>query len=417
MHYRSKCLICLFVFTLPTGCGSPPPIAPPPVAQVTVSEPKAREVVDYEDFTGRTDAASSIDIRARVSGYLIKVDFKDGDIVKQGDLLYEIDPRPFQAALDEAKGQVQYLLAAKKLADIQVGRYTELAKKSAASQQDLDQYLAQQAENLGQLKTAEAAVVNAQLNLDFTRVTAPIAGRVSRTFITAGNLVNADTTLLTTLRSINPMYAYFNIEEPTVLRIQKMVRDGIIKTRATRTVHVQMGLADDVERKFPLSGLLDFINNTVDPQTGTLQVRGTFENPYTAGGPPPILTPGLFVRVRLHVGVPHQVLLVTERAIGTDQGLKFVYVVDKDDKVLYRPVKLGLMFDGLQAIEEGLKPGERVVVNGLQRIRPGVQVQTDPTDMASLASPGQPDRKPIAKPSGTKPSGVQPAAPGPSKKS
>ena len=412
MHGRSQCLICLFAVTSLVGCGSPPPIVPPPTPQVTVSEPKVREVVDYEDFTGRTDAASSVDIRARVSGYLIKVNFKDGDVVKQGELLYEIDARPFQAALDEAKGQVQYLMAVKKLADIQVKRYTELAKKAAASEQDLDQYLAQQAENLGQLKTAEAKVVNAQLNLDFTRVTAPIAGRVSRTFVTAGNLVNADSTLLTTLRSIDPMYAYFNIEEPTVLRIQKMVRDGIIKMRITRKVHVQMGLADDVERKFPLSGLLDFVNNTIDPQTGTLQVRGTFENAYTPNGPPPVLTPGLFVRVRLHAGMPHQVLLLTERAIGTDQGQKFVYVVDKDNKVVYRPVKLGLMFDGLQAIEEGLKPGDRVVVNGLQRIRPGVQVETDQADMATLASPAQPDRRPTPTPAGAKP-----AKPGPSAKS
>ena len=186
------------------------------------------------------------------------------------------------------------------------------------------------------------------------------------------------------------MYAYFNVEEPTVLRIQKMVREGHHRDPEQSRDPRGDGAGRRHRAKFPLHGLLDFVNNTVDPQTGTLQVRGTFANPYTFPGPPPVLVPGLFVRVRLAMGPPHQALLLTEQAIGTDQGQKFVYVVDAENKVGYRRVTLGQTFDGLQAIEEGLEANERVVVNGLQRIRPGLTVEAVQVDMASLATPARP---------------------------
>ena len=365
------------VLIIPVGCSqAPPPAAPEPLV-VKVALPIEREVADFEEFTGRTDAVSRVDIRARVSGYLVKVNFKDGDIVEKGKLLYEIDPRPFQADLDMTKGELERLEAQKKLLDIQVDRYQKLALKGAASQQDVDEYMAQQAENIGAIKTAEARIVQAKLNLGFTQITAPITGDISRTLLTVGNLINADKTSLTTLVSIDPMYAYFNIEEPTLLRVQKMMREGIVKHRIGE-IKVWMGLADDVDLKFPLTGTLDFVNNTVDPQTGTILVRGTFANPYKLPDRNPMLTPGLFVRVRLNIGPTHKTLLIDQRAIGTDQGQKYVYVVDKDNKVAYHRVKLGQIFDGLQAIEDGLKPGERVVVDGLQRIRPGVVVKPEP---------------------------------------
>jgi RND family efflux transporter MFP subunit len=409
MRYHCDTLFCLLLTALLLGCEQSLPVAPPAVPKVTVSRPLQREVTDYEDFTGRTDAVTTVDIRARVTGYLIKVNFKDGDIVKEGDLLYEIDPRPFQAALDQAQGQVERLEANKKLLVVQVDRYTKLAAKGAGNQQDLDEYLAKQAENIGAMKAAQAQVDMANLNLGFTRVAAPINGRISRTLITPGNLVAADTTLLTTIKSVDPMYAYFNIEEPTVLRLQAMVRDGTIRSRSIHEVEVQMGLADDVLRKFPLRGTFDFVNNTIDPQTGTLQVRGVFPNPY-ALHEPPMLTPGLFVRVRMPLSRPHPVLLVTERAIGTDQGQKFVYVIGKDNQVGYRRAKLGLMFDGLQAIEEGLQPEDRVVVNGLQRIRPGIEVVAEDVDMASLAGPAQADPRPKGKPVDAKSADAKPIA-------
>jgi RND family efflux transporter MFP subunit len=384
---RCLCLLsCGLGIMLLPGCTPAPPPAAPVAPIVTVALPIEREVVDHEEFTGRTDAVSRVDIRARVSGYLVKVNFKDGDIVKLNDLLYQIDPRPFQADLDLAKGMVEKLDAQKKLLDIQVDRYRKLAAKSAASQQDVDQYLAQQAENIGALKSARAQVERAQLNLDFTRIASPIAGKISRTLLTEGNLVNADSTLLTTIMSIDPMYAYFNIEEPTLLYVLKLKREGILKERLGH-IAVRMGLADDVKRVFPLQGTLDFANNTVDPQTGTILVRGTFANPFTVPNRPPALMPGLFVRVRLDMGPPHKTFLVSQRAIGTDQGQKYVYIVAKDNKIAYRRVTLGLVFDGLQAIEEGLKPGDRVVVNGLQRVRPGIEVKPELVEMASQTKP------------------------------
>jgi RND family efflux transporter MFP subunit len=383
---RSLCPACVVLaLSLLAGCGHKAPATAPVVPAVSVSQPIQRVVVDHEDFTGRTDAVSRVDIRARVSGYLVKVKFKDGDIVKKDTLLYEIDPRPFEDSLAAAKGTLERLEAEKKLLEIQVDRYRKLAAQSAASQQDVDQYLAQQAENIGAINTAKAQVALAELNLSFTRITAPVNGKMSRTLWTEGNLVTADSTLLTTLMSIDPMYAYFNIEEPTLLRIVKMKRDGLLKQRLGQ-VEVRMGLADDVDRKFPLTGLLDFVNNTVDPQTGTMQVRGTFANPCNDPAKPPLLLPGLFVRVRLNIGIPHKTLLINQEAIATDQGQKYVYVIDKEDKVVYRHVTLGQVFDGLQAIESGLQPDDRVVVNGLQRVRPGIEVAPKLVDMAAEAA-------------------------------
>jgi len=363
------------IFVL-SGCHHELPTTGPAEITVDVVVPQERDVVDREEFTGRTDAVSRVDIRARVSGYLVKVNFKDGDYVKLNQLLYEIDPRPFQADVDMAKGALERLRAQQKLLDIQVDRYRKLAEKGAGSQQDLDQYIAQQAENIGAIKTAQGQLEKAELNLGFTKISAPVAGRISRTLLTDGNLVNADTTLLTTIMSIDPIYAYFNIEEPTLLAIMDMKRRGLLKERLGHTL-VSMGLVSDVKRQFPLQGVLDFANNTVDPQTGTILVRGTFANPYDGSAKPPLLMPGLFVRVRLEIGPAHKVFLVTEKAIGTDQGQKFVYVVGKDGVVEYRRVRLGQMFDGLQAIEEGLQSGDQVAINNLQRIRPKMKVKVE----------------------------------------
>jgi len=387
-----------------------PTPAPPATPKVSVSRPVADKLPDYAEFTGRTDAVSTVEVRARVTGYLVKVLFKDGDIVKQNDPLYEIDPRLFQDDLDRAKGEVERCDARKKLLKIQVDRYSGLVAKGVNPQEQLDELLGQQAENIGSLKSVEAQAAHAALNLGFTRVTVPITDtppltgqsefRIDRTLVTPGNLVTADTTVMTKLVSIDPMYAYFDVDEPTMLRVQKMIREGIIQSRSgQKKVDVLMGLADDVERKFPLRGTLDFVSSTLDPQTGTISVRGVFPNPYKVPGQPPVLTPGLFVRVRLHIGPPRPLLLITERAIGTDQGQKFVYVVDEGNKVGYRSVRLGQMHRGLQAIEEGLRPEDRVVVNGLQRVRPGLEVQPDEVNMLSLAGPeeGLPPRRKDAK--------------------
>jgi RND family efflux transporter MFP subunit len=293
-------------FGILAGCGREPPAVAPPLPAVTVAVPHEESVTDYEEFTGNTEAVSKVDIRARVSGYLVRVNFKDGDdTIKEGDLLYEIDDRPFKADLDQANGNVERLEAERKLLAIQVDRYRKLATKGAGSQQDLDQYLAQQAENVGALKVAQAQVDRAKLNLGFTRVTAPISGKIGRTLLTAGNLVNADNTLLTTLVSIDPMYAYFNVEEATVLEVRRLIREGVIKPASVQEVEVRMGLADDVKREFPIRGTLDFVNYTVNRETGTVLLRGVFKNPYSRKKPP-LLMPGYFVRVRLDEGLPRR---------------------------------------------------------------------------------------------------------------
>ena len=374
------------------GCHRAPPPSEPPPPVVNVVLPIERDIVDYEDFTGRTDAVSRVEIRARVSGYLVEVNFKDGDIVKQDDLLYVIDPRPFQADLDQANGVLEELKARKRLLDIQVKRYRNLAESGAGSQQDFDRYVAEQAENIGAISAAKAQVRTAELNLGFTRVTAPITGKISRTLLTIGNLVTADKTLLTTLVSIDPMYAYFNVEEPTLLLIQKMKREGVIKEKLDN-IDVSMGLADDTKRQFPLKGKLDFSNNTVDPQTGTILLRGTYANPYKLPDQPPVLMPGLFVRVRVSLGPPRKAFLIPQQAVCTDQGQKYVYVVGPDNKVAYCRVTLGQLFDGLQAVEQGLKAGQRVAINNLQRIAPGMTVKPEQSKNVGKQRPpsDQPD--------------------------
>jgi RND family efflux transporter MFP subunit len=389
--------VLLAVATL-AGCG--PSVTPPapPVPKVLVSLPVDREVREFEDFTGRTDAVSTVDVRARVSGYLQKVLFEDGGYVKKDALLYQIDPRPFEIDKARAEAEVQRLDAKKKYLQIQVDRYTELVKTGAAPQEDLDSYTAQLAETIGARDAAKAQVKQAELNIEFTRITSPIDGRIDRTLITPGNLINADTSLLTTVVTVDPMFVYVNIEEPRMLRVAKMVREGKMRGGTLKEVAVRMGLADDTERKFPLQGTLDITSNTVDPQTGTIQVRAKFPNPYKLPKEPPILVPGMFVRLRIPLDVPQRSVLVSERAIGTDQGQKFVYVIDDANKAVYRPVKLGLIFDGLQSIEEGLSAGERVVVSGIQKVRPGAEVQPEQVDMQTLASSAA-ATKPAAAPS------------------
>lgn len=370
------------------GCGKPLSMPPRPEPTVTVSRPIERMEGDYQVYTGEAKSVESVEIRARVTGYLVEVKFRDGDIVDKDQQLYQIDPRPFEATLEQMKGRLEALNAAKRLLQIQVDRYKTLVASNAASQQELDEYLAKQAENVGELKSAEANVRQAQLNLDFTRVTSPIRGKISRTQWTQGNLVTADQTLLTTVMSYDPIYGYFNVDEPTILRLQKMVRDGVFPVKDTRSIKIRMGLVDDIDRKFPIAGEVDFVNNAVDPQTGTILARGKFDNPLLGTGVPPLITPGDFVRVRVPTGMPQKMLLIAERAIGNDQGKKFVYVVDASNKVHYRPVKLGLKFHGLQAVSGEVKAGERVVVGGLQRIRPDAVVKVEEVNMIDLAEPG-----------------------------
>lgn len=366
------------------GCkNSSPQIAPPETPAVPVSQPVKREVTDYIEYTGRTDAVHSVNVQARVTGYLVQMPFKEGAEVKTGDLLFEIDPRPYQAQLDQAQAQVHLYEAQLKLAKANYVRGKELSKTPGAiSQQDLDAYQAQEEEANAALKAAKASLEVFDLNLAFTKVASPIDGQVSRYYLTLGNLVNQDQTLLTTVVSLDPMYAYFDMDEPTVLGMKRMVNEGNIKRYPAGEIPIFIGLQG--EDGFPHEGTINFVNNQFNSATGSILVRGVFQNPKSADGIR-LLSPGMFVRVRLPIGKAHSALLVIDRAVASDQGQKFVYVVDAEKKVQYRRVKIGLLQeDGLRVILDGLKEDDWVVVGALQQIRPQMPIKPDQIPMPSL---------------------------------
>jgi multidrug efflux system membrane fusion protein len=421
--YRCYTLVVFggIVLAALAGChGQPSQVGSPQAPAVPVSRPVQQEVTDYVDFTGRTDAVQAADIRARVTGYLINMPFKEGSEVRgdgrprttvgavgllaaplgwapllaaaslfpgqwqPGDLLFEIDPRPYQAQLDQARSQVNLAQARLELAQVTYTRFSDLftSTPGAVSKQQIDQYKAQVKEAEAQVKAYQSSLEVYRLNVEFCSVTSPIDGRVSRYYLTLGNLVNQDQTLLTTVVSQDPMYAYFDTDEPTLLRVRRAVAEGRIKVAETGQNPVFMGLQD--EEGFPHDGTIDFVNNQVNPTTGSITMRGVFPNPKLRGGVR-LLSPGMFVRIRLPIGPRHPALLVIDRAIGSDQGLKYVYVVDAENKVQYRRVTTGPLQDnGLRVIADGLKPDDRVVIGGLQQIRPRLEVRPDETPMPML---------------------------------
>jgi len=366
---------CCLAFT---GC-TRAPLDPSAAATnaVTVSYPVEREITDYADFTARTAAVDSVEVRARVWGYLKKVNFKEGTLVKKGDVLFELDPRPYEAEYARCLANLNSAQAhlTRTLADFK--RAGELLPTKAIAQSDYDMAKGNCEEAAAAVKVAEATLKTGELNLDFTRITAPVSGRISRYLVTVGNLIQsadqANVTLLTTIVSVDPMYAYFDADERTVLRVRQLIRKGKAKPAGEVAMPVTLRLAN--EDGFPHGGTIDFIDNQINPKTGTQRFRGTFPNKDD------VLLPGLFARVRMPVSAPHQALLVTDRAIDTDQGQKIVYVVNDKNEVVSRPIRMGLLHDGLREIEDGLKPGERVIVNGLQTVRPGITVQPQVVDM------------------------------------
>jgi multidrug efflux system membrane fusion protein len=402
MNFRWRWVLLCFCLTWAgalIGCShGSPQVAPPEPPAVPVSKPVRRVVTDYVDFTGRTDAVQAVDIRARVTGYLTEMPFKEGAEVKKDDLLFVVDPRPYQAQLDQAEGQVNRYQAQLNLAKKTYARYKALFAREpgAVSKQALDQYQAQVEEADSSLKAAQASLKVFQLNLDFCKVTSPIDGQVSRYYLTLGNLVNQDQTLLTTVVSLDPTYAYFDVDEPTLQKIQHYIDEGKIEQLHEGVIPVQMGLQG--EDGFPHRGEINFINNQVNPATGSISFRGVFPNPKSAKGVR-LLKPGMFVRIRLPMGPPHPALLVIDRAIGSDQGLKYIYVLDKDNKTQYRRVTTGaLQEDGLRVVT-GLRPDDWVVVGALQQVRPRIQIRPDKVSMPTLGphsdkgTDKQPDKK------------------------
>ncbi|HVA45863.1 MAG TPA: efflux RND transporter periplasmic adaptor subunit [Pirellulales bacterium] len=346
-------------------------LEPTPPPTVTISQPIDREISDDHYFIGHTEAIKAVEVRARVSGFIDKVAFTDGAIVKEGDLLLQIDPRPFDAAVARDEAALASAKARAKRAAADLARAEKLIKNKTITQEEYDRVIADEAEAAASVKQAAANLATAKLDREYSTVTAAVGGRVSRAIITKGNLVNGtagNATLLTTIVPVDPIYAAFDVDEPTMLRVGARARDP----NRTPPV-VEMQLAN--ETGFPHRGRIDFIDNKVDPATGTIRVRAEFPN---ADG---VLTPGMFVNVRVRSPEKRPALLVSDRAVGMDQGRKYLLVVGPENKVEYREVATGPLVDGLRAIEKGLKPGEWVIVNGLQRARPGSTVQAEKTAM------------------------------------
>ena len=361
------------------GCDKPPPkitAIKPPV--VIVSQPVSDYVADYEDFTGRTDAVFSVEIRARVSGFLDKVTFKDGDEVKEGDLLFEIDNRPYKASLNRSEATLAQSEAHLKRLDADYRRVSNLYSRGNASREEFDKSIGDRSEAEANVGVARADYELAKLNMTFTRITAPISGMLSRRLVDPGNLVQADTTPMTTIVSLDPLYVYFDVDERTLLRLRRLVRDKKIPSRREQDIPVLVALSD--ETNFPHQGNINFADNRVDPGTGTLRVRASIANPK-----PRVLSPGLFVRVRLPVGAPRKSIMIAEKAIGTDQGQKYLYIVNDKNEAVKKSVTIGKLDSGMREISAGLSAGERVVIEGLQRIRPFQKV--DPKTEAELQPP------------------------------
>ncbi|HEV3271340.1 MAG TPA: efflux RND transporter periplasmic adaptor subunit [Candidatus Methylacidiphilales bacterium] len=376
--------LLLLLLTL-NGCHPAAPPAPPaqPPPQVTVGHPLAKEIVDYDEFTARLGAVDSVEIRARVSGYLQKVNFKDGVEVKKGDLLFVIDPRPYQAELDSAQAALERARTQLDLATNDNKRALELYQSKAISAEELDTRSKNLQGAFAAVKIADALVETAKLNLEYTNITAPIDGRVGRAMVTEGNLVNAngnESTLLTTLVSVDPVYAYFDVDEATVIKYQNLDKEGLRQNGHRGPIPCELAIGN--EAAFAHQGTVDFVDNQINSGTGTLNARGVFPNPDRT------LIPGEFGRVRVSRSGKYTGLLVPDYAIDSDQDKKLVYVVGADQTVQPRPVVPGQLVDGLRVIRSGLDANDLVVLDRLQIIRPGetVSPKEEPIQPAAEAT-------------------------------
>lgn len=392
---RWYCLLVSCVPLLAAGCKKPPAVAALPPAEVSVATPLAESVMDSIEYPATIQALNTVEVRARVRGFLDRINFTPRQKVKQGDLLFVIDPRPFQVALEQAKAALEARQAELEFAKYEKGRIDALGANAAARERS---------ESLAKLNTAtasvaeaQAAVNEAQLNLDYSRVIAPARGRIGRNLVDVGNLINADQTTLATITDDDSVYAYMNVSEQDVLRLRRKYRTTQPVSPETQEETgqrpndrgtVYLGLMD--EKNFPHQGWIDFVDTRVDPKTGTITVRAVFPN--SEGN----LLPGFFGRIRVPLGEPRTALLVPERALGMDQGQRFLLVVNDQNVVEYRKVKVGVLRDEMRAIEEGIGAEDRVVIRGLQRARPGSTVVPH-TAPITASRPAQTSTTSIAK--------------------
>jgi RND family efflux transporter MFP subunit len=421
-------VLVLTILVPAAGCDQKHPQAaetPPPV--VLVSRPVERTVTDHQVFTARTQAVQSVELKARVTGYLTKVLFKDGDLVKEGDVLFQIDDRPYKATLDQANADLDTAKAAlakanagqvtaeaalvKTQAEYDIGLKVQKENPGAISQQEITRRLGARDEAKGSTEQAKAAIeeakgsiaranaalVMAQLNYDWCKVTAPLSGRATRHLVDPGNVVSQSVTPLVSIVSLGPVWAYINADQNTARTAQALAKEGKIKAFREGDIPVEMGVGVGSDEKFPIAGVIDYVSNQLDPNTGSIQVRAVFPNEDGT------LVAGLFARIRVPIAPPHDALLVNDRAIGTDQDQRFVVVVNDKNEVERRMVEVGQLHDGLREVYrfrtvmepgpdgkmvarkvEVLKPTDRLVVDGLMRARPGDKVEPKHVDMQTL---------------------------------
>lgn len=421
------------------GCGEKhPPLASTAPPMVMVSQPIERVVTDYQVFTARTQAVQSVDVKARVTGYLTGILFKDGQNVQAGQVLFQIDDRPYKAALDQAKANLDFAKASlvKAQAEYNIGLSVQKQNPGAISQDEMTRRLGDRDEAAASVAQSQAALEQAQLNYGWCKVTAPIAGRIDRHLVDIGNLVSQDVTVLTNIVSLKPTWAYFDVDENTARRCQKMMAKHELQSVRANQIPVAMALAGDED--FSVPGVIDFVSNQLDPNTGSIRLRAVFPN---EDG---MLLAGLFGRIRVPVSQPHPALLVVDSAVGTNQGQRFVLVVDDNNEVQYRVVEVGQLQDGLREVHryrevsepgpdgqdviqrvEVLRPSDRILVDGLQRVRPGAKVDPRPVDMLTLlaanpagttkaptpgAATGTGEHKPASAPKPAEPKSAAPGA-------
>jgi RND family efflux transporter MFP subunit len=371
-------LLVIALLLVAVGCArQQPQTSAEELPMVSISLAVQREITDYAEFTGRLAAVDSVEVRAHVWGYLERVNFKEGAIVNKGDVLFELDARFYQALLEQAKAKVAQDEAQFTYDEAEYQRNVTLVAKGAVAKSDFDKTAAARNVDVANIAADKATVRQRELDLEYTKVRAPVSGRISRYNVTVGNLIQSGDqgggTLLTTIVSIDPIYAYFDVDENTFLRVIKLIREG--RADSARNGGLPVGLALANEEGFPHQGVINFVDNQLNAKTGTLRLRGVFRNEDQ------LLAPGLFVRVRAPIGRPHPALLITERALDNDQGQKIVYVVDDKNEVAARAVKTGAMHNSLREISDGLVPGERIVVSGVSQVRPGIKVEPKLVDM------------------------------------
>jgi len=374
------------------GCNGAVPPKTTKAPRVEVTTPITDVVMDYQDFTGRLEAIKAVEIRARVTGYIREIPFKEGDLVREGDLLFQIDERPYAADLHQADANVKVAITERNLMEKNAERARKLMLTKSISREEYDATVAAHEKSIASVGASEATRERAKLFLDYTKVLAPISGRVSRRFVDPGNLINADNTILTTIVTEDPIYAYFDVDERTYLEMPNLASLGSISDKDAPRLPVLMRLANESE--FEKTGVVDFVDNRIIATTGTVRLRGVFAN--SKG----LLKAGLFVRIRLPVGASYEATLIPDEAIQSDQERKFVWVVNEKNAVEYRAIKLGQSIKDLRVIrppakgkegKEGLAAGDRIVISGMQRVRSGISVDAD------LKPPPPPPRMPLVR--------------------